>query len=123
MQIERHELLAAVPGMSRQIYSFHYGPPASCGKIYIQSSLHADELPGMLVLSASQATADAALEASGALRRHIVLVPVANPLGLEQVLMDVPQGRFDNESRENFNRFFLDLSQQVGDEVGGETDR
>ena len=32
--------------------------------------------------------------------------------------MDVPQGRFDNESRENFNRFFLDLSQQVGDEVG-----
>ncbi|MBK3436073.1 succinylglutamate desuccinylase/aspartoacylase family protein [Pseudomonas sp. MF7448] len=117
MQIERHELLAAVPGMSRQIYSFHYGPPASCGKIYIQSSLHADELPGMLVLWHLKQRL-AALEASGALRRHIVLVPVANPLGLEQVLMDVPQGRFDNESRENFNRFFLDLSQQVGDEVG-----
>ncbi|MFC6337826.1 succinylglutamate desuccinylase [Pseudomonas sp. CCM 7891] len=116
MLIKRHELLAAVPGTARQVHSFHYGPSSASGKIYIQSSLHADELPGMLVLWHLKQRL-AALEAAGLLRWHIVLVPVANPLGLEQVLMDVPQGRFDNDSRENFNRFFLDVSQQVGDHV------
>ena len=118
MQTHLHPLLAAVPGTTRQIHSFHYGPARAQGKVYIQASLHADELPGMLVLwHLKQRLAD--LEAAGALRWQVVLVPVANPLGLEQVLMDVPQGRFDNGSRENFNRFFIDVSQPVGDQVEG----
>ena len=118
MQTQRHPLLAAVPGTTRQIHSFHYGPANAAGKVYIQASLHADELPGMLVLWHLKQQL-ACLEAAGLLRWSVVLVPVANPLGLEQVLMDVPQGRFDNDSRENFNRFFLDVSQQVGDRVQG----
>lgn len=118
MQTHVHELLAAVPGTARQIHSFHYGPPKGAGKVYIQASLHADELPGMLVLwHLKQRLAD--LEAAGLLRWSVVLVPVANPSGLEQVWMDVPQGRFDNDSRENFNRGFLDVSQQVADRVRG----
>ena len=44
-----HPLLAPVPGTERHIHSFHYGPAHPRGKIYIQASLHADELPGMLV--------------------------------------------------------------------------
>ena len=116
MQTRQHELLAAVPGTTRFIHSFHYGPADAEGKVYIQSSLHADELPGMLVLWHLKRRL-AELEAAGRLRRPIVLVPMANPLGLEQVLMDVPQGRFDNDSRENFNRFFVDVSRQVGDSV------
>lgn len=116
MQIHRHTLLAAVPGTASCIHSFHYGPPAAEGKIYIQAALHADELPGMLVLwHLKQELAE--LEVAGALRKKIVLVPLANPHGLEQVMMDTPQGRFDNDSRENFNRFFVDVSQQVGDQV------
>lgn len=118
MQTRVHELLAAVPGMTRQIQSFHYEPANPAGKVYLQASLHADELPGMLVLwHLKQQLAQ--MEAAGLLLWSVVLVPVANPLGLEQVLMDVPQGRFDNDSRENFNRFFLDVSQQVGDDVQG----
>ncbi len=116
MQTHVHELLEVVPGTTRQIRSFHYGPANAAGKVYIQASLHADELPGMLVLwHLKQRLAH--LEAAGLMRWSVVVVPVANPLGLEQVLMDVPQGRFDNDSRENFNRFFLDVSQQVGDRV------
>lgn len=116
MQTHKHELLAAVPGTTRHIHSFHYGPANAPSKVYIQASLHADELPGMLVVwHLKQRLAH--LEATGALLWQVVLVPVANPLGLEQVLMDVPQGRFDNDSRENFNRFFVDVSQQVGDQV------
>lgn len=116
MQAYRHGLLAQVPGSERYIHSFHYGPADGEGKVYIQSSLHASELPGMLVSwHLKQRLSD--LEAAGLLRWQIVLVPVANPIGLEQVLMDSPQGRFEWDSRENFNRSFLDVSQQVGDRV------
>ena len=116
MQTCVHQLLTAVPGTTRQIHSFHYGPAHATGKVYLQASLHADELPGMLVLWHLKQQL-ARLEAAGLLRWSVVLVPVANPQGLEQVLMDVPQGRFENESRENFNRCFVDVSQPVGDRV------
>jgi hypothetical protein len=46
-----------------------------------------------------------------------VLVPVANPVGLEQVLMDTPLGRYELESGQNFNRWFVDLSDEVGNEI------
>ena len=46
---QSHPLLSPVPGTERHIHSFHYGPAAPQGKVYIQASLHADELPGMLV--------------------------------------------------------------------------
>jgi predicted deacylase len=61
----------------------------------------------------------AELEAAGRLRQEIVLVPVANPVGLEQVLMDVPLGRYQLESGQNFNRGFADLGEQVGDAIEG----
>jgi len=94
MRHQIHDLLGPVPGTARKIHSFHFGPEKAEGKIYIQSSLHADELPGMLVAwHLKQRLAE--LEASGHLRHEIVLVPVANPIGLEQVLMDVPLGRYE----------------------------
>ncbi|MBD1586775.1 succinylglutamate desuccinylase/aspartoacylase family protein [Pseudomonas typographi] len=120
MQQQTHALLAPVPGTSRQLESFHFGPAPgsgeSAGKVYIQASLHADELPGMLVAwYLKQRLVE--LENAGRLRHHIVLVPVANPIGLEQVLMDTPLGRYQLESGENFNRHFIDLAGPVGDAV------
>mgnify|MGYP000317120662 CR=1 FL=1 len=89
MHHQRHDVLAAVPGTCRQIHSFHYGPAPEHGKIYIQASLHADELPGMLVIwHLKQRMLE--LEQAGLLRKHIVLVPVANPMGLGQLLRIVP---------------------------------
>lgn len=111
-----HDLLAPVPGTARQINSFQFGPQAAEKNVYIQASLHADELPGMLVAwHLKQRLAE--LEAAGQLLGGITLVPVANPIGQEQVVMDMPLGRYDLESRENFNRAFINVSQQVGDEV------
>ena len=49
MQTKKHPLLSTYVGTERDIVSFHYGVANSGQKIYIQSSLHADELPGMLV--------------------------------------------------------------------------
>jgi predicted deacylase len=116
MHHHTHDLLSPVPGTARQVHSFHYGPQHGVRKVYIQASLHADELPGMLVAwYLKQRLAE--LENAGRLRGEIVVVPVANPIGLEQVLMDTPLGRYDLESGENFNRWFVDLARQVGDEV------
>jgi len=118
MRHHTHDLLAPLPGTARQIHSFHYGPANTAGKVYIQSSLHADEMPGMLVAwHLKQRLAE--LEAAGRLRSEIVLVPVANPIGLEQVLMDVPLGRYELESGQNFNRWFVDLSEEVGNAIEG----
>ncbi|MGY1446082.1 succinylglutamate desuccinylase/aspartoacylase family protein [Pseudomonas chlororaphis] len=119
MRQQTHDLLAPLPGTSRQIHSFHFGPERAEGKVYIQSSLHADELPGMLVAWHLKARL-AELEAQGRLRSEIVLVPVANPAGLEQVLMDVPLGRYELESGQNFNRWFLDLGEEVGNDIEGQ---
>jgi predicted deacylase len=117
MEHRTHDLIAPMPGTARQIHSFHFAPEAAAaGKIYIQASLHADELPGMLVAwHLKQRLRE--LEAEGRLRREVVLVPIANPAGLEQVLMDTPLGRYELESGENFNRRFVDLSQAVGDAI------
>lgn len=116
MRHNTHDLLAPVPGTARQIHSFHYGPQDGTGKIYIQASLHADELPGMLVAwHLKQRLSE--LENAGLLRAEIVVVPVANPIGLEQVLMDTPLGRYELESGQNFNRWFVDLGAQVGDAI------
>lgn len=45
MQTQTHPLISPAVGTERQITSFHYGPRGG-KKVYIQSSLHADELPG-----------------------------------------------------------------------------
>ncbi|MEJ5038819.1 M14 family metallopeptidase [Pseudomonas sp. B21-036] len=115
MHHKTHDILAPVPGICRQIHSFHFGPRGA-GKVYIQASLHADELPGMLVAwHLKQRLGE--LQSQGRLRHEIVLVPIANPVGLEQVLMDVPLGRFELQSGENFNRHFVDLSDTIGDQI------
>ncbi len=72
MRHQIHDLLAPLPGTARQIHSFHFGATTAKGKIYIQSSLHADEMPGMLVAwHLGQRLAE--LEAAGRLRSEIRL--------------------------------------------------
>ena len=115
MHHSTHDLLSPVPGITRQLHSFHFGPRGG-GKVYIQASLHADELPGMLVAWHLKSRLGE-LEQQGCLQREIILVPVANPVGLEQVLLDAPLGRFELQSGENFNRNFVDLSDSIGDQI------
>ena len=104
----RHPLVNQTLGTAREIVSYHYGARASGRKVYIQSALHADELPGMLVshLLMQQLRQ---LEADGAIAGEIVVVPVANPIGLDQHVHGYHLGRFELDSRENFNRNYPDL--------------
>ncbi|MGO2370171.1 MAG: succinylglutamate desuccinylase/aspartoacylase family protein, partial [Serratia sp. (in: enterobacteria)] len=50
MKSKHHKLPEHALGGQRQITSFHFGQPGKGEKIYLQAGLHADELPGMLVL-------------------------------------------------------------------------
>jgi predicted deacylase len=117
MQVKVHPLISPAVGTSRSITSFHFGP-GSGEKIYIQSSLHADELPGMLV-SWHLRRKLAELEQAGKLRGEIVLVPVANPIGLNQQMNGHLLGRFELNSSQNFNRYFLDFAPLVGPRIEG----
>lgn len=111
MQTRNHPLISPTLGTARQITSFHYGP-AGGQKIYIQSSLHADELPGMLVSWALRRKL-AALETAGKLRGEVVVVPVPNPIGLNQHVLGHLAGRFESNTAQNFNRNFYDLAALV----------
>jgi len=115
MQIQTHPLIAPSLGTARHLTSFHYGPDGG-QKIYIQSSLHADELPGMLVAWYLRRKL-AALEAAGALQGRIVLVPVPNPIGLAQHWLGHMVGRFEANTAQNFNRNFYDLGALLGPEL------
>lgn len=106
MQVVRHPLISPAPGTQRELVSLHYGQPGA-GKAYIQASLHGDELPGMLVAHHLRLQLDA-LEAAGQISGEIVLVPMANPIGLSQFLLHVHLGRFELTSGENFNRHYPD---------------
>ena len=81
MRRVEHELLSPSLGSRKNLVSFHYGTPGARPKVYIQASLHAEELPGMLVAHHLRSLLDRA-EAAGALAGEVVLVPAANPIGV-----------------------------------------
>lgn len=116
MQRIDHPLLSPSLTTGRSICSFHYGQPGQGEKVYIQASLHADELPGMLTAWHLKQRL-AALEAEGRIAGEIVLVPVANPIGLDQNLNGVALGRFELGSGQNFNRHYPAFARQLFDKL------
>jgi hypothetical protein len=112
MQRIDHPLLSNSLGSQKTLTSFHFGTPGSGRKIYIQASLHAEELPGMLVAHHLRALFEG-FEAAGQIHGELVLVPVANPIGLAQRLDHKPMGRFELDTSENFNRCYPDLAAAI----------
>ena len=112
MQRLDHPLLSPSLGSQKTLTSLHFGLLGSGLKIYIQASLHAEELPGMLVAHHLRSALQAA-EAQGLLLGEVVLVPVSNPIGLAQRLDHKPMGRFELDTSENFNRHYPDLASAV----------
>ncbi|MCZ4315416.1 M14 family metallopeptidase [Comamonadaceae bacterium G21597-S1] len=103
-------------GRQTQVTSLHFGHPGAGPKAYVQASLHAEELPGMLAAYHLRTLLEAA-ESRGDMRGEVVLVPVANPIGLAQRLDHKSMGRFELGSSENFNRNYPDLATAVFDTV------
>lgn len=117
MQRIDHQLPWSHLGTERSLSVFRFG--AGSRKVYIQASLHADELPGMRTAWELKKRLTA-LEAQGQLNGVIELVPVANPIGLDQHLQSAHMGRFELGSGKNFNRAFYELSGPVGELIGSQ---
>ena len=116
--VEIKRLKSSSPGTHRHVKILRYGEPGATPKAYLQASLHADELPGMIAAHHLARLLDAA-EAEGRILGEIVLVPVANPIGLAQVIDGSHLGRYDLASGENFNRSFPDLAAIAADRLAG----
>lgn len=105
-RISRLQAPITSPGTLSTLSVVRYGTPGARPKAYLQGSLHADEIPGMLVLEHLLRLLDAA---SDRIVGEIVLVPVANPLGLAQQISGRVLGRYALTGAGNYNRLFPDL--------------
>ncbi len=113
-RIERMPLPFGPPGTERSLLVRRYGQPGARPKAYIQAGLHADEIPGLLV-----AQRLAALLEDVTVLGEVLLVPVANPIGLDQRVLGAAVGRYALDHGSNFNRGFTALEEPVARRVTG----
>jgi len=116
--IERIPLLPASPGAARQLSVHRYGARGARPKAYLHASLHADEIPAMLVLHHLIRLLDEA-DRAGRIKGEIVVVPVANPIGAAQVVNATLVGRYESAGGGNFNRNWPDLFAGLAERVRG----
>ena len=113
---ERQALLPRATGTQRLLTLHRYGSPEARPKAYLQAALHADETPGLLVLHHLVRLLDAAA-ARSEVTGQIVILPYANPIGLDQNVNGYHLGRQHLGGGGNFNRNWLDLSEPVAEAV------
>ncbi len=118
MRIETATLTGASAGTRRELTLYRYGACGTGLKVYLQAGLHADEMPGVLVLQHLMPLLDEA-EARGQITGEVLVVPVANPIGLSHWVFQRPLGRQDAESLQNFNRGYPELAKLAGDGLAG----
>ena len=115
---DRLALPFASPGTERSLSVLGFGAAGARPKAYFQACLHADEIPAMLVLNhLVERLTRAAGE--GAIRGEVVVVPVANPIGLDQFVQGRSLGRFALSGSGNFNRQFPDLLEALDGGIAG----
>ncbi len=112
------EMPPAAPGTLRLLKAITYGRPDARPVAYLQAGLHADELPGMMVLHKLGKLLDA-IDANDGITGRIVMVPVANPIGLAQRMQGTILGRLEFESGRNFNRGHGDLTAAAASRLEG----
>jgi len=115
--VEELSLPSASPGTKHTLTVLRYGSAGQRPKAYLQAGLHADEAPGYVVLHHLIKKLDQAAS-QGQIDGEIIVVPVANPIGLSQWQNETLQGRFDFTNSINFNRQHEDLAGAVAEEIG-----
>jgi predicted deacylase len=105
MEIEYTTLESDTPGQSFALRFIRFRGSGNGPSIYMQAALHAHEFAGMVALDRLIPRLEQA-ESEGRLASSVTLVPHANPVGLAQAVFGETLGRFDVNSRLNFNRSF-----------------
>ncbi len=117
--VERIEIPNSSIGTKHVLYIHEYKPVTATSKAaYIQGSLHADELPGIMVNHHLLRMLDEA-EKNGDILEKITVVPYANPMGLSQWLLGSHIGRFNFDTAVNFNRDWPEYTKSVISSVEG----
>src|SRR5215218_9843408 len=101
MKTEQIALSPLAPGASLSLTVLRFGQEGARPCVYVQASLHADEIPGMIAAHHLRERL-VALEAEGRIKGEIILVPSANPIGLAQRVMGDHIGRFHLADGVNF---------------------
>lgn len=118
MRTEQIALAPLAPGANLSLTVQRFGTEGARPCIYVQASLHADEIPGMIAAHHLRERL-IALENDGRIRGEIVLVPSANPIGLSQRVLGDHIGRFNLADGINFNRGYPDLVLKVAELIEG----
>lgn len=115
-RISKHILPASSMGNERTLTEIRYGAQNAAKKAYIQAGLHADEAPGFVVMHHLINLLDRA-DAANNFEGQVILVPVANPIGIGQWRDEALQGRFDFFNNINFNRRHVDMTAQIAERI------
>ncbi|EPJ53707.1 MAG: hypothetical protein OFPI_09620 [Osedax symbiont Rs2] len=107
--IEKIELKTATPGVRRFLKVHRFKSKKPGPKVYLHAGLHADEWPGLLTLQ-HLITRLISLDEQELLAGEIVIVPFANPIGMDQRLNGSVIGRYSFSGEGNFNRNWPDLT-------------
>ena len=122
------EQLVVIPGTTAgqhfTVPVLRFGVSGDGRKAYIQAGIHADEAPALVVAQHLRMQLTE-LERRGAVVGAVVLIPMANPIGLSQYVLGRHEGRFDLADGINFNRNFpllaeipaVTLRQQLSDDT------
>ena len=117
--LTRIPLPSPAPGTQRHILVRRYGEPGARPKAYLHASMHADELPAILVAHhLARLLEEASVDER--LLGEIVLVPVANPIGLSQRINGGLLGRHELDGGGNFNRNWPNLIEPLIQRVEGQ---
>ena len=107
--VEKIALKSSSPGTQRFLKVHKFISAKAGPKVYMQAALHADEWPGLLTLQ-HLITELIDLDNRDLLCGEIVIVPYANPIGMDQRLNGVVLGRHSFSAEGNFNRHWPDFS-------------
>ena len=116
-RVDHVPLMSSGPGTQRFLTVHRFGTIGARPKLYFHAALHADELPGTLILNRMLGWL-AEADCEGAITGEIVVLPIANPIGLSNRIMGYHLGRYDLDGDGNFNRWYPNLARKIAARVG-----
>ena len=120
MPFTRDALVLAgdTPGSTIELPFYRIGTDTATEKVYLQAALHADEQPGTMLLHHLLPMLRQADE-QDLLRARFVVVPMANPPGMGNLVHHSHIGRYDLNTGVNYNRQWPDLFGMVRTQLAG----
>jgi predicted deacylase len=120
MSFERKSvaLRSDTPGTVTEFTWYAIGPADAPEKVHLQAALHADEHPGTMVLHHLLPMLREA-DDRGLLRARFTVMPIVNPLGLQNLSFRQHIGRYDTQTGVNYNRRWPDLFSLIRSQLAG----